>query len=1108
MRTGFLQTILWIFLSLPCAYAQVARPSSAENLPINSLGAPQNEPLFQPRFQSVGVGVIPRDVVASMAQDKAGFLWIATGDGLVRYDGYRFRPQEFDSNKPLERNLGWVRALLPARDGRLWIGSETRGLGVYDPQTDRVSFPRDERDSSPASMPQQTIFALAEDFDGYIWIGTVGSGLARFDPRSKRFTAYRHVLQEGNSADDQVQSLLVDRQGTLWIGTWNGLSRRLRGSQHFDSIALTHTKTAAPAKLSDAIETKVQSLFQASDGRIWVGTQQGAVAIIDPAKPAGLMLDQAVEKNTLRLGSVSSFAEAPGGQIWVGRSLGIDVYDMKLGKLLRRLRHDASRPFSLAGEEVTSMLMDHEGAIWVGGFGIGLQRHDPKNHSIWVRGADKISTSPLKNADVRSVLQLANGEVLAASHGGSVAVLDGHLRVIGSMRPKAPSAGKNGGENAPPFLVGAMAQAQDGSIWLGAETGLFQFDRTRQPVRVLPHLVGLTRRLLAGSDGRLWIGTQDGLYVLNPGGAKPVRVTLEHGVALSGEVNALAEGPDQCLWVGGVKGLFRVPKGSAQLHTVAASSGQNLGSSIVIGLLFDHQQRLWIDTAVAGLHRMQSWDGQFASYDRVSERHGIVSRPFGANLMEDARGRIWTHMYVYDPALDRLDALSSPDGVDFGTGWFFSYAKLSDGRFLFGGSKGLLVVKPELFDVSGYAPPLVVSELRINGVHQAAGPTLKSMQIAASQRSFSVEFSALDFSEPARNRYSYRLKGFDSEWIKTGSDFRVASYSNLSPGKYQLQVRATNRAGQWSANEMDIDVKVLPAWWQSWWFYVLMTLLLVSVAYSVYQLRQRKILWRQQALDRTAELEQLTKVLEQESIALKEASLTDPLTGLRNRRFLTQQIYADVALSWRKYESQSTESLLLSGDADLIFFLIDIDNFKQVNDQFGHAAGDAVITQLCDRLRQVFRETDYLVRWGGEEFLVVARATARTHGQELAERVRALVAEQPFQLDKGRQLSMSCSIGFSCFPLTPQLARALDWDAAIKTADAALYLVKTSGKNGWIGLIEAQGQSAAALREWVHQPLLDWFRSGTVTMAASPAQLVWIADGAKVPPAVDRPDGG
>jgi diguanylate cyclase (GGDEF)-like protein len=218
-------------------------------------------------------------------------------------------------------------------------------------------------------------------------------------------------------------------------------------------------------------------------------------------------------------------------------------------------------------------------------------------------------------------------------------------------------------------------------------------------------------------------------------------------------------------------------------------------------------------------------------------------------------------------------------------------------------------------------------------------------------------------------------------------------------------------------------VHVLPAWWQSWWFRLLVLGLLLAMVNALVRLRTRHLRLHEMELTRmvharTAELETLALALQRKSVALEESSLTDPLTGLRNRRFLTQHIEADAALAVREYESHFKYGAKLREDAGLIFFLFDIDCFKHVNDRYGHAAGDAVIREMSARLVRVFRDTDYLIRWGGEEFLVVARATPRSHAADLAERARAAVADQAFQLDDGRFLSKTCSIGFCCFPLS------------------------------------------------------------------------------------------
>ncbi|MFZ6749658.1 diguanylate cyclase [Undibacterium sp. Ren11W] len=209
------------------------------------------------------------------------------------------------------------------------------------------------------------------------------------------------------------------------------------------------------------------------------------------------------------------------------------------------------------------------------------------------------------------------------------------------------------------------------------------------------------------------------------------------------------------------------------------------------------------------------------------------------------------------------------------------------------------------------------------------------------------------------------------------------------------------------------------------------------------------------ALDNAHAHDQLQKTqiqLERALKELEETSLTDPLTGLKNRRFLIQNIENDVALCTRNYQLNSSDVNRIPKDADLLMFLVDLDHFKQINDKYGHAAGDAVLVQIRERLQQVFRDTDYLIRWGGEEFLIVARGTSREIAAGLAERVRLVVAEKNFLLDGDLLIQQTCSVGFACFPFVTAHPRAISWQEVIDIADIALYAVKHSGRNGWVGL--------------------------------------------------------
>jgi len=231
-----------------------------------------------------------------------------------------------------------------------------------------------------------------------------------------------------------------------------------------------------------------------------------------------------------------------------------------------------------------------------------------------------------------------------------------------------------------------------------------------------------------------------------------------------------------------------------------------------------------------------------------------------------------------------------------------------------------------------------------------------------------------------------------------------------------------------------------------------------------------------QLLEKNLELERAYK-------ALEEVSLTDQLTGLRNRRFFLQHVEADVALSLRGYDGLAAGEA--APDRDLVFYMVDLDHFKEVNDRHGHAAGDSVLVQMKDRLREVFRESDYLVRWGGEEFLVLARATDRSGAHLVAERMRQAVSARPFLLPDGTRLARTCSIGFACYPFLPAQPRLMSWSQVVELADLGLYISKHSGRDAWTAVQASAGaQPEDLFARLVHQ-LADCVGRGDARIVTS-----------------------
>jgi len=993
MRSSFRSLACLLFLLFGVAMAPAA--PVAESLEV--------------QFRSVAV---PQNTAPTLAQDRAGFIWVATSRGLTRYDGYRLRPIEQAGETNSQRNLGWVRALSPARDGRMWIGTEFLGLKAYDSAQDRLESHGSVKGEAGPHAP---IRALAEDANGSVWVGTLGQGLHHYAPTTRRFEA--QDLRWQGEPERRILALCVGADGTVWAGHWRGLSRLRAGV--WESVPLPDRDQGAP----------VLALAEGRDGRVWLGTQDGRLGVVEQDRVRWVLPD-------LKL-PVQALAEASDGRLWVGTKLGLLWVNTASGEIEARLRHDPRRLAGLAGNDISGLLRDQGGAMWVTGYGLGLQRHQ-YHPALAVRGADSSQASPLAEIDVRALLALKNGDVLAPTQTGKLVRLDGRpgqsLATLG-VWPRERSS-----------VVESLAEAADGSLWMAGGGRLEHRAANGRLLRDWPLDGGRAQRLLLRSSGEVWLGMQEGLYRLaNAKGETLERVQLKGGAALHGGIYALIEEPgSHSLWVGCQQGLFRERDGSLQL--VPQAPGETLGSPVVLALLLAGDGTLWADTPAAGLHRLRGWDAVGrARFERVSERHGMEG-VFGGNLHEDAQGRIWSQLSVYDPKTDRLDSFGAGEGAAFGSFWFFASTELPGGGLLFGGSRGLLRIEPQAFAPASIAPPLVISALRVNGLAYQVPPQQQGLQLAAGTRSVAVEFAGLDYADPSRLRYQYRLEGLDTDWTTADASSRSPRFGPLKPGRYTLQVRATPHQELWSTAQLELAIQQLPAWWQTLWAQMAGVGLGLLTIWAWVRWRTRQLRRRE------AELQAL---VEERTAALREASLTDSLTGLRNRRYLELRLPDDLQLCLRRFESG--EPGMPGPDSDLVLMLLALDHFKRVNDAHGHAAGDAVLVQLAERLRRVFRETDSLVRWGGEEVLVLVRETSRDDAAELAARVCAAVRGQPFDIGAGRKLSVTTSIGFVAYPLDPLQPRAWEWQASLGLADSALYAAKARGRDGYVGAISANG---------------------------------------------------
>jgi len=967
---------------------------------------------------------LPQSTVRALANDDQGFLWVATQDGIARFDGHRFEVWRGhaggdDPGPGTRRALasGSIDALAfdPAAR-RLWLGSNDSGVEiVHLPDWSRIRVGRD------AGLSHRQVARLALDGHGGAWVGTA-HGLDHVDGATGTVRALGgDAAIAGVVADPEAGTALVlDRDCRLWRATRTALApvATLPGTAG-DCVALDGDGTRAWA----ASEYGGVFLLDSADGRV-LRTLPLATLLADPA-PASALL---------------------------GRRDGSVLVGFRDGRLARIGGPGAtSRPLALdqrIESEITALHEDPSGALWIGSYTSGLHFARPLSPVVRAGSAEAGAPGGWPRGSMRAVWR-RGGHVLLGSDAGLV-----ERRGAGSPWREVPAfAGQS---------VRAITPAAEGGWWIGTHDGLWHWpgNGAARPVPGLPDR-RIDVMLVEGRDG--WIGTRGGLARLRDG-----RVVDDPAVAAlrTSHVTALLRDGDT-LWIGtNADGLWRMDGDAPPAPFAAGAVYRSLWS-----LATTPDGALWAGSYSRGVFRIDPATGDVQAFGGAD---GLGSDVIYA-VLPDALGRLWAStndgLSVIDPGSRSVQVLGPRDGLANREYNSSSALRGDDGLLYFGGTRGIDVVDPE--GLPRRSPPArpVLTTLRTTPREPGVGPRevdivyAGEMRLEHGDRMLAVQMTAIDFAAPDAAQLRYRVLGLHDEWIYPHAARAEFAVTDLPPGRYVLEAEAAGRDGRFGdARRLELDMA--PPWWRhpaAHAAYVLVVLLALALAmYRVdaamrRERRQVELLERTVA-ERTAQLQLANQRLSRTNAELSIATRRDPLTRISNRRDLQDWLGREAEALRRQVEAAD------GSGSRLVFLMIDIDDFKRVNDVHGHQAGDEVLVHFADRLRLLSREDDLLVRWGGEEFLMISRFTRMEDAALLAERIRAAIAAQPIRIGRGQALELTCSIGFAPWPFAMEWPELGDWSACLGLADRCLYAVKRGRKNGWRGIVPGHAPTPTGIQ--------------------------------------------
>jgi signal transduction histidine kinase/ligand-binding sensor domain-containing protein/CheY-like chemotaxis protein len=782
--------------------------------------------------------------VNAIVEDRTGFIWLGTTNGLVRYDGYSFRPFRYsptDSNT-ISGNHVW--SLCEDRSGSLWIGTSGRGLSRLVFSEHRFTrYRHDPRDENSLAGNWEVPWVF-EDRSGTIWVALWERGLDRYLPQSDGFL-HRSIttLDAEGTPRGSVHRIAQDGSGRLWIGTRRGLFRLDRPDG--DLVSYRYDATNPRSLGGDYVFAIVCD----RSGRLWVGSNGGGVSRYradtddfdvfkhDARDPASLPTD----------GVVAMCADST-GWLWIGTE----------GEGLVRMHPESGRcervaPDERALETVVSLYTDGNGIVWIGTAGSGLYRHHPSKRKFQHVRHDPDHPNGLSSPHVTAVHEARDGSLWV----GTVNAGLNHARVGSATfthyRHEVRDRHSVGSDN-----ITAIAEGADGILWIGTyggglsrrdpATGRFQ-RFVHDPADTTSLADDRVVSLAIDRRGRLWVGTDgSGTTVFDPASGRFDNRAQRAGDSLRDlrHVFTLLETTSGAMWVGS----WGVGAACVDLATGATTGYRNdptdpasIGSDIVVSLAEGASGATWLGTWSEGLDRFDPGTQTFEHFTSADGLPGDVI--FG--IVVDETDAVWVStsegLARRDPETKRWRAYDVHDGLQSPEFVRGAYHRGRSGRIYFGGINGLNVFTPgEVLD-NPHAPPIVLTSFRIRDREVTLPPlspdpaTTPRLALSHRENAISVEFAALDYAHAARNRYAYRLEGADEEWVQSGTR-RFASYSHLRPGAYTLRVKGSNQDGVWNEDGVALSLIITPPPWRTWWAYTLYTLFAMA---TVFTLRQREM---------------------------------------------------------------------------------------------------------------------------------------------------------------------------------------------------------------------------------------------------------------------------